>query len=493
MTQFTSSPVGEAERFWQAFGFDTFVDPNSGSLIGTIPKNTVALVANGNEQVEAQRRSLQAIGIFPLLWANAGPLQKVVLYALHSSVPVSAIRKHFDGRSTVYGPDDPITLPSGDYFQPNDWVDSASALSVLDTLQEFGAEPDAAETESTNLPPIVENSPLAAFSLAGMGAELERHAKEHTGLLGGAILFGQSTVIYAPPNAGKTLIVLHLLSEGVDRKTIRAQNVYYINADDSGRGVAEKVVLLDELQANTLVPGMSGFTTSRLSEAIAEMVTSDQCNDVIVIIDTLKKFVDLMDKAKSAGFGNLVRQFTLKGGTFVALAHTRKNGSPDGQPIYGGTSDIVEDFDAACLLVPLEERTSRNEKIVQFQFTKRRGPNDDEAYSYDDAKDLSYAERLASVKSVDAVEFDKYSEADAQRSDQQIIEAIRACLTDGVEQKMAISREAAARSGASRRAIINVLERYTGDDPAKHLWNYSIRERGAKVFFAHDWSEPDDP
>ncbi|MEO9462239.1 MAG: AAA family ATPase [Marinomonas sp.] len=474
-------------RFWKAFGFNTNVDPETETVIGTIPDNTVAIVARGSDQIDAKTRALQLIGIIPGLWGKTSPSDDVTLYALDAAAPLSAIKNHFESICSVFGPGDPIRLPSGQYFEPKGWAQSASDLSVLDSLQKGGAQQvPPAEDGDDQLPSIVENSPLAEFSLFGKGAELEMQAKDHTGLLGRAILSGQATVVYAPPNAGKTLIALHLLSEGVMSGKIRAQNVYYVNADDSGRGVAEKVVLLDELEANTLVPGMLNFTTAKLSEAMQKMVEDDQCNGVVIIVDTLKKFVDLMDKRQSAGFGNMVRQFVMKGGTFVALAHTRKNGAPDGALIYGGTSDVMEDFDAACLLVPLPERSPRGEKVVQFQFTKRRGPNDDSGYAYDDAKELSYSQRLASVRPVEPEDLDEFAAAELHRADEDIIAAIHGCLADGIQQKMAIRNDAAARCGASRRAVITVLERYTGDDPSEHHWRYSIQERGAKVYFAHE-------
>lgn len=266
---------------------------------------------------------------------------------------------------------------------------------------------------------------------------------------------------------------------------------YYVNADDSSKGMAEKLLLLDELGVHTLVPGYEGFNTSRLTQALQTMVHDQKCAGVVLIIDTLKKFVDLMDKRSAAAFGDLVRQFVLLGGTVVALAHTRKNPSPNGQMVYGGTTDIIEDFDAACILVPLTHRTPQSEKIVQFQFVKRRGPNEDQAYAYADEPALSYSERLSSVRLVDPVEFDKYAEVDNRLSDDKLISVIGECLTEGVVQKMALVREVAKRTGVSRRSAMQVLERYTGDDPGEHHWDYSVRERGAKVFRLLDRTAPD--
>jgi uncharacterized protein YheU (UPF0270 family) len=290
---------------------------------------------------------------------------------------------------------------------------------------------------------------------------------------------------------GKTLLLLHLIIEAVQAGRLDSSHTFYVNADDGARGIADKLLLLDELGVHTLVPGFEGFRTAHLAESLASMVAQNECAGALVVIDTLKKFVDLMDKKVAAAFANLVRQFVLRGGTLIGLAHTRKNAGPTGQLVYGGTTDIVEDFDAACLLVPRPSRSRRGEKLVQFEFFKRRGANADEAYAYADEPGLSYSERLASVRPVDAHEFDKYAEADNLLADDKLISIISACIDDGTVQKMELVRAVAKRTGVSRRSAMQVLERYTGNDPECHHWDYSVRERGAKVFRLLDRPLPD--
>ncbi|WP_153131422.1 hypothetical protein [Dechloromonas hortensis] len=105
-----------------------------------------------------------------------------------------------------------------------------------------------------------------------------------------------------------------------------------------------------------------------------EMVASDQAKGVIVILDTIKKFTDLMDKTKASQFTKVIRQFVMKGGTVIGMAHTNKKLGANGKPIYGGTSDIVDDFDCAYTIAT-EECSNPAEKIVVFDNIKRRGSN----------------------------------------------------------------------------------------------------------------------
>lgn len=74
-----------------------------------------------------------------------------------------------------------------------------------------------------------------------------------------------------------------------------------------------------------------------------------EAHGVCVIIDTSKKFIQLMDKKLGADFADGCRQFSMHGGTIVALAHTTKNPNRDGSVRYIGTTDLVEDFDAVTV------------------------------------------------------------------------------------------------------------------------------------------------
>lgn len=482
MSQSINTGVSDAVQFWTEFGFQVQHSPTpslSPVVQAIVPPGYVAIVAKGAQAIARQAQALRAIGIPPALWSDTGIDSKTAVFKLSPSVLIDDLRSCVGDQVKVVGPGGVIPLPAGRYLAPSDHVLSIAELSVLDTLDAYGATPEP-PSQPTVTPAA--KGPLSKFSLLGQGSTLEGSAQPSHAILGGAILAGQATAIYAAPNVGKTLILLHLLSESVEAGRIHPSTTYYVNADDSSKGMAEKLVLLDDLGVHTLVPGYEGFSPAKLNESLAKMVRDDLCRGVVVAVDTLKKFADLMDKKAAAAFGDLVRQFVLKGGTLIALAHTRKNANPNGQLVYGGTTDIVEDFDAACLLVPSPNLSPRGEKVVQFQFLKRRGPNADEAYAYAPDPELSYSERLASVRSIDAEDLDKFAEVDTRLADDKIIIVIEECIEAGFVQKMKLVREVAKRTRVSRRSAMQVLERYTGDDPEVHHWDYSVRNRGAMVF-----------
>jgi hypothetical protein len=48
-----------------------------------------------------------------------------------------------------------------------------------------------------------------------------------------------------------------------------------------------------------------------------ELVQSGEAKGTIFILDTLKKFTNLMDKTLASEFGNTARSYVTAGGTFV--------------------------------------------------------------------------------------------------------------------------------------------------------------------------------
>jgi hypothetical protein len=92
-----------------------------------------------------------------------------------------------------------------------------------------------------------------------------------------------------------------------------------------------------------------------------------------------------MDKKSASDFGKLGREFVQAGGTLIVLAHTNKH-KKDGEPVYGGTSDIVDDADCVFILHKISEDNDlhtvevKNKKArgdvaskLCFQFTRVRG------------------------------------------------------------------------------------------------------------------------
>lgn len=315
--------------------------------------------------------------------------------------------------------------------------------------------------------------PLNRFSLRGSAHELEANAADTKPLLGQIVMDGQATMIYAAPNAGKTLITLHTVLEAIAAGRIAADRVLYVNADDGSQGLAVKVRLLEDVGAHMLAPGHKGMKTKDLIEKLRQSIEDGTARGTLVIIDTLKKFTDLMDKKRTSEFGQVCREYVSAGGTVLALGHTRKLPKANGSPQYQGTTDILEDFDAVYVgeLVQEEGRTDR--RVVRFTMEKKRADSPNEvAYAYVDEPGVSYVEKLVSLEPVDPDGLRAYRDPDKKGDVVQIRMAIADIIGDGFfDGKMALAAAAASVCKISKRQAIRVIEECTGTTPGVHIWN----------------------
>lgn len=436
-----------------------------------MPESWILVVAHDWTTFVKARPSLKSNGVVERFRTNF----------IHDGSDVAVIiceqesEPNIDGLKDVLGKANRLFIPSLTYRIGND--EGVTPVIVADELP----DEDEQKAELEPVPP----TPFDQYSLLGHENDMARFAVNFVALLGTVIMMGQFGLIYAQPNAGKTLLTISLLLQAVEEGRADPRRIYYINADDNPHGIMEKLVLFREMGAHTLVPGQKSFDPEKLAELMHTMIKNDECIGVILIVDTLKCFTDLMDKKKSTQFGKLARQFVMAGGTFIGLAHINKNPSGNGKPVYAGTSDFHEACDVACYLIPVET-TAQGDKIVKFElFKNRSGANRDEAYSYSGSKDASYHQRVASVQKVDPNQMHKYEQAAQLVADQLVTDTIIAVLKQGTKQKMALAKDVSGTTKASRRQVIEILERYAGDDPTKHKWDFVVAERGAKVFALH--------
>ena len=339
------------------------------------------------------------------------------------------------------------------------------------------------QEESLPVPSAGSGNPLVSFSLRGMSEELAEQYSDQVLLLGLIILMYQSSVVYASPNTGKTLIILRLLINAIRQSKIEPSNVFYINVDDTPNGLIEKLKIADEYGFHMLAEGYNGFRANDLLSILADLVISNQAKGVIIILDTLKKFTDLMDKRMSSRFSHVIRQFVMRGGTCISLAHTNKHRNSDGKPVYAGTTDIIDDADCAYLMYEINLDVDAGTKTVLFENIKARGYVARQvAYRYSIAEGLAYREMLDSVEPVDDIEASTLQQAAEVESDSHIIDAIAQCIREKIDTKMRLAITAAKRTGVSKRTVLRIIEKFTGSNPEVHRWNYEVGERGAKTY-----------
>lgn len=326
-----------------------------------------------------------------------------------------------------------------------------------------------------------------AFALNGRSTEMRLKMLDDKYVLGRLAILGQATAFYAKPNSGKTLLTIWLLIDAIKNGGINGEDVFYINADDNYKGLVIKLEIAEKYGFNMIAPNENGFETPKFMEYLAELIRSDTAGGKVIILDTLKKFTNIMDKKISTEFGRIMRGFVSKGGTIIMLAHTNKNRSDEGKVVFSGTSDIVDDVDCAYTLDVTGSYD--NVKTVLFENIKSRGDVDKEAvYTYQD-KASDYMELLNSVQAVadDIIEAAKAMRAaDAKlEKNQDAIEAILEAIEAGHILKTELISEAAKASGISAGKIRKALKEHTGDNYSKgHRWKEVKGEKSAKVYKA---------
>lgn len=326
-------------------------------------------------------------------------------------------------------------------------------------------------------------NPFQRFSLSGKAEQYRALTQNTVPLLGDVCLFGEATIWYAKHNVGKTLLMLYLLIEAVLKGRIEGLKVFYINADDSSSGLAEKLELLEEVAVQMLAPGQAGFKAGDLEDLMLQAVREGTAKGTLLILDTLKKFADLMNKAQSSRFTSVCRQFGTAGGTILALGHINKRRGEDGKAIHAGTTDFLDDFDAGYLIDDVPQGQDAGTRTVRFERLKSRGGGvESAAYSYASEDGLSYGERLASIQPVNPNDLDCLPPQQAKASEAELISCIEQCITDGVNIKLKLRDAAAAKAKVSKRSVLMLIEQYSGENPAYHRWSFARKARGALTY-----------
>lgn len=335
-------------------------------------------------------------------------------------------------------------------------------------------------------------NPLLAYSLLGKSKQLKKEFADHELIFGKIAIRGQWTVLYAPSNNGKTLVLIWLITQAIKNKIIAPQQVFYINADDGGSSIATKAAIADKNGFNMLVPGHGGFKIKNLLTLLAQVSNKGLATDTIIVLDTLKKFTDLMNKSELRKFNNAIRQFSAKGGTVIALAHTNKNRDDDGKLVYSGTTDVIDDADCVYVIDILDD--TGDVRTVELENRKQRGDVARKAvYQYSTAEGLTYEKLLKSVVEVDP-------EASGQlrnditfeaSGDKLLIELVKGFMTQGINTKTSLVTELAKQDGVSKSRATKLIEGYTGTDPIKHRWSVKKKKHNKHVYSVLPVTSPD--
>ncbi len=334
---------------------------------------------------------------------------------------------------------------------------------------------------------------LQEWSSTGDSEAMVKQMLEDKFVLKDLAILGQWTTIYASHGVGKTLITLRLLKDSVESGELDGRTVFYVNADDNYRGSVEKLEIVEKLGIEMLVPHRNNFNPGHLVAEMQQAAQKDQARNIIILLDTLKKFVNLMDKNEGTKFGKVARQFTQAGGTIIGLAHTNKHRDDEGKSVYSGTTDIADDCDCVFLIDLIDDDKATGKRTIQFRNTKQRGDvAAEKSFAYVRKEGTTYADLLNSVSVVDEETAKQERKLAAKKNryydDKLVIDTIfefaRSESLDLTELMTRVSEET-GKSKANCRAIV---DQYKGEGLDEYsFWQVQTGAHNRKTLELLTW------
>lgn len=273
------------------------------------------------------------------------------------------------------------------------------------------------------------------------------------------IVEGHMSVICAKANGGKTTVMVHAASE----MARDGYKVMYINADASASDIKHYAHHANEFGYDLINPDLTGGTPEEVIAVLKEWAASSlNFSSTVLILDTLKKFTDMMSKNHGKGFYSILRSLTAKGMTVICLAHTNKYDGQDGKPVFEGVGDLRNDFDELIYLIPA--RNNDGTITISTLIDKSRAALREQSFLISKDREVTLL-----PNHVDTLYLDQY-----QRGLMEDAEAIQFILdkikdmSKSVTDLYAISKE--ENAGFSRKVLEGVLKRYCSGNCHEPKW-----------------------
>jgi len=278
------------------------------------------------------------------------------------------------------------------------------------------------------------------------------------------IIQGHLIAIPAPPNGGKTTILMGIAPEIVGK----GYRVVYVNADISGTDAkmayAQAIDGRFELLTPDFVMGDDGCGLS-MSDVVALLEdmsgTDADYSSVVFVFDTLKKMVDVIQKSAAKELYKTLRKLTARGATIVCLGHTNKYPDAEGNLVYEGTGDLRADVDELIFLYP--KKNDDGSMTVSTKPDKVRGAFKPITFTISADREVSRSSAHVDVQA--QLIRDQQRQADLLE-----INAITALLSDGKQHTQgSIINAVKCKDGCrGRDAVYRVLSRYDGREWVGH-------------------------
>ncbi|RNL63449.1 P-loop NTPase family protein [Zhongshania marina] len=246
------------------------------------------------------------------------------------------------------------------------------------------------------------------------------------------------TIICAHGGVGKTAIANYVASQVSELVDVR-----YVNIDCSGADVVYYRNYAENHGFKFINFDIAGTTQEEFFNSLEAAPT---LVNQMFILDTLKKFVDPLNKSEVRLFMKRLRKLCNKGATFVLLGHANKSNNKDGTPLFEGVGDVRNDVDALVYLIPGKDTDGSD--LVTTIPCKFRG----------DKVPITF--KLSPDRSVTLIDFVDIKAQHQKEADTNIIDTIKTFLSNGAANQGNIV-EYCQKQGLAIRNIRRVLDVYS--------------------------------
>ena len=285
------------------------------------------------------------------------------------------------------------------------------------------------------------------------------------------IIAGHLILIPAEPNGGKTTILLYL-SGLMARKGLK---VIYVNADTAAAEAKAAAIYAKTHGFTMLLPDFkAGLSVKNIGYELEELAGQDiDCSDTVIVIDTLKKLIDVLNKRLNKDFFSLMRKLTAKGITIILLAHTNKHKNEQGLPVYEGTGDMRSDVDELIYFLPVKNQDGST--TVTTKPDKVRGKFEPITFTISKDREVSQEKQVIDVTKLK-------NQQEQQAKDQQSINSITSILTGAVLNQKEILNKVIPL-GLGERTCKTILSKYSDQQTELPVLWFTKRGAGKEVLY----------
>lgn len=311
-------------------------------------------------------------------------------------------------------------------------------------------------------------------------AEMASAIEDAVFLIDGVMTSGATTVLVGKPSAGKSLLARSFAGE-LHANGLR---VLYLNMDCAPADVKHQHQQAGSHGYDLLAPqfdGSGGITKAH--EIVRGYADSDlDLSNLVLVIDTLKKWVDLMTKNGVKELFGMFRSLTARGATVFVLAHANKYRDKNDNLIYEGVGDVESECDN---LIYLESSTKGDIQTIQtVPSDKVRGVFYPRTWEYH-----RVTRELQPATNVDVRSMERASEIEEQ--DQPLIEVVKSELVKG-ERNQGGLEALLSEHGIAKAKALKLLQRYCSDSGGHtqhwrrrksdlyNAWIYSLIDGGSE-------------